>query len=79
MQKDLEIFNLIEDKNSDAQNKYFKIRAERTDLINKRSKFNYFGFHISNPLLKILRNILLKRFVKNKHFIQNYLGKIYKL
>ena len=74
-----EIFNLIEDKNSDAQNKYFKIRAERTDLINKRSKFNYFGFHISNPLLKILRNILLKRFVKNKHFIQSYLGKIYKL
>jgi len=51
---------------------------ERTNLINKRSKFNYFGFHISNPLVKILRNELLKRLVKNKNFINSYLGKVYK-
>ena len=49
----------------------------RTNLINKRSKINYFGFHIANPSLKILRNFFLKRLVKNKNFIQNYLGKIY--
>ena len=73
-----EIFDLISNNHSDIQNEYFKNRVERTNLINKRSKFNYFGFHISNPLLKILRNELLKRLVKNKNFIQGYLGKIYK-
>ena len=55
-----------------------KIELERTNLINKRSKFNYFGFHISNSLLKILRNKFLKSLVKNKSFIHSYLGKIYK-
>ena len=73
-----EIFDLISNNHSDIQNEYFKNRVERTNLINKRSKFNYFGFHISNPLLKILRNEFLKRLVKNKNFIQSYLGKIYK-
>jgi salicylate hydroxylase len=73
-----EIFELISDNHPDIQNKYFKHREERINLINKRSKFNYFGFHISNPLLKILRNEFLKRLVKNKKFVNNYLGKIYK-
>ena len=73
-----EIFELISDNNTDIQNEYFKKRVERTNLINKRSKLNYFGFHITNPLLKTLRNFFLKRLVKNKNFIQNYLGKIYK-
>ena len=73
-----EIFDLISNNHSDIQNEYFKNRVERTNLINRRSKFNYFGFHISNPLLKILRNQLLKRLVKNKNFIHSYLGKIYK-
>ena len=73
-----EIFELVSDNHADIQNEYFKNRVERTNLINKRSKFNYFGFHISNPLLKILRNKLLKRLVKNKNFIHSYLGKIYK-
>ena len=72
-----EIFKLISDNNKDLQNKYFKKRLERTNLINKRSKINYFGFHIANPLLKILRNFFLRRLVRNKNFIQNYLGKIY--
>jgi len=73
-----ETFELISNKDKDMQNKYFKNRTERTNLINKRSKFNYFGFHIVNPLLKILRNFFLKRLVKNKNFIQIYLGKIYR-
>lgn len=73
-----EIFDLISDNHPDIQNEYFKNRVERNNLINKRSKLNYFGFHISNPLLKILRNQLLKRLIKNKSFIQSYLGKIYK-
>ncbi len=73
-----EIFELISDNNTDIQNEYFKKRVARTNLINKRSKFNYFGFHITNPLLKTLRNFFLKRLVKNKNFIRSYLGKIYK-
>ena len=73
-----EIFNLINDNHPDIQNEYFKNRLERTNLVNKRSKFNYFGFHISNPLLKIFRNEILKRLVKNRNFIHSYLGKIYK-
>ena len=73
-----EIYELFKDDHADNQNEYFKKRVERTNLINKRSKLNFFGFHISNPLLKILRNFFLKRLVKNKNFIQSYLGKIYK-
>ena len=73
-----EIFDLISNNHTDLQNEYFKNRTERTNLVNKRSKFNYFGFHISNPLLKIFRNEILKRLVKNRNFIHSYLGKIYK-
>ena len=73
-----EIFELIKNNHLEIQDQYFNHREQRTNLIYKRSKINYFGFHITNPLLKILRNFFLKRFVKNKNFIQNYLGKIYK-
>ena len=73
-----EIFGLIRDNHPDIQNEYFKNRVERTNLINNRSKFNYFGFHISNPFLKIFRNKVLKILVKNKNFINSYLGKVYK-
>jgi len=73
-----EIFELVSGNHADIQNEYFKNRVERTNLINKRSKFNYFGFHISNPLLKIFRNKVLKILVKNKNFINSYLGKVYK-
>ena len=44
---------------------------ERINLINKRSKFNYYGFHISNPILKIFRNKILKSLVNNKRFINS--------
>ena len=73
-----EIFELISNNHGDVQSEYFKNRKRRTDLISKRSKFNYFGFHISNPLLKIFRNKVLKILVKNKNFINSYLGKVYK-
>ena len=73
-----EIFNLIKDNNPDIQNVYFNNRIERTNLIIKRSKFNYFSFHISNSILKIFRNRILKVLLKNKKFINSYLGKVYK-
>ena len=73
-----ELFNLLSNNDKNIQNLYFKKRLEKTNKISKRSKFNYFGFHISNPLLEILRNFFLKRLVINKNFIKSYLGKIYK-
>ena len=73
-----ELFNLLSENKKNIQNLYFKKRLKKTNQINKRSKFNYFAFHISNHLLEILRNFFLKRLVKNKNFIQSYLGKIYK-
>ena len=73
-----ELFNLLSENKKNIQNLYFKKRLKKINQINKRSKFNYLGFHISNPLLEILRNFFLKRLVKNKNFIQSYLGKIYK-
>ena len=73
-----EIFNLIKDNHADIPNVYFKNRKEKTNLINKRSKINYFGFHISNSILKIFRNSILKIIVKNNKFIKSYLGEIYK-
>jgi len=53
-------------------------RMERTKMINRKSKFNYFAFHLSNPLLIWIRNTLMKYLVKNNKFINSYLGKIYK-
>ena len=73
-----ELFNLLNENKKNIQNLYFKKRLKKIKQISKRSKFNYFGFHISNSLLEILRNFFLKYLVKNKNFIQSYLGKIYK-
>jgi len=53
-------------------------RIKRTKMIDRKSKFNYFIFHLSNPLLVWIRNTLMKYVVKNDKFINSYLGKIYK-
>jgi len=53
-------------------------RIKRTKMIDQKSKFNYFAFHLSNPLLIWTRNTLMKYLVKNNKFINIYLGKIYK-
>jgi salicylate hydroxylase len=47
-------------------------------MIDRKSRLNYFIFHLSNPLIIFVRNILMRYLVKNKKFINNYLGKIYK-
>jgi salicylate hydroxylase len=47
-------------------------------MINRKSKLNYFIFHLSNPLMSGARNLLMKYLVKNNKFINSYLGKIYK-
>ncbi len=70
-----ELFKSIE--NSTQQN-FFKNRVYKTKMVNIRSKFNQFAFHLSNPFTIFVRNIFLKRLVKNKKFLESYLGKIYK-
>ena len=59
-------------------NQFNNKRIKRTKMIDWKSKFNYFAFHISNPFLVLVRNVLMKYLVKNNKFINNYLGKIYK-
>ena len=59
-------------------NQFNDERIKRIKMINIKSKFNYFAFHLSNPLIILIRNIIMSYLVKNKKFIYNYLGKIYK-
>ena len=59
-------------------NNFYDIRLKRTKMINSRSNFNQFAFHLSNPIMIIFRNIFLKLLTKNKKFLESYLGKIYK-
>jgi len=73
-----DLFNLLKSNNEYAHNIYFKNRSRRVKIIKKRSDFNFFAFHISNTLLQKARNMILKILVKNKSFINSYLGKVYK-
>jgi len=58
--------------------KFSHERNKRTKMIDLKSKINYFAFHLSNSLLILIRNALMKYLVKNYKFINGYLGKIYK-
>ena len=73
-----ELFNILKGNNEDAHDIYFKNRSRRIKIVKKRSNFNFFVFHISNPFIQKIRNIVLKRLVKSKSFIYNYLGEVYK-
>ena len=61
-----------------GSNNFINQRIKRTKMINKRSKINYFVFHLSNPFMTYIRDLAMKILVKNKRFTDNYLGKIYK-
>ena len=71
-------YELFKDIENNTESNFFKNRVKKTKMVNVRSKFNQFAFHLSNPLTTLLRNIFLKRLVKNKKFLEGYLGKIYK-
>ena len=70
-----ELFVCIE---NNSNTNFFKNRVNKTKMVNNRSKLNQLAFHLSNPLTVYLRNIFLKKLVKNKSFLENYLGKIYR-
>jgi salicylate hydroxylase len=73
-----DLFNLLKENNKDAHSLYFNSRSRRVKIIKKRSDFNFFAFHISNPLIQKVRNTFLKILLKNKSFVNGYLGKVYK-
>ena len=61
--------------NSDS---YYEKRGLKIKEVNWRSKLNHFAFHLSNPMIVLFRNLILKILVNNKNFLNNYLGRIYK-
>jgi len=69
-----ELFDSIINK----KNNFYDDRVVKVKMINNRSKLNQFAFQISNPIIVFFRNISLKILTKNKKFLENYLGKIYK-
>ena len=69
-----EVYEEIENKTCN----YYQKRQKKIKSVYFRSIINYFTFHLSNPLTIIFRNIIIKYLVKNKKFLENYLGKIYK-
>ena len=69
-----QLFNDLIDNSSN----YYKIRVSKTKKINNRSLINHFTFHLANPINVFFRNIFLKYLSKNKSFLENCLGKIYK-
>ena len=73
MEKSNEVNDLLNHKNSIYKDKISKIL-----LVNKRSKLNHFAFHLTNPIIILIRNIVLKFLSKNKKFLESYLGKIYR-
>ncbi len=69
-----ELFNnIINNKDN-----FYENRVSKVKMVNYRSKINQFAFHLSNPLIIFFRNIFLKILTKNKKFLENYLGRIYK-
>tara|TARA_B100000902_G_scaffold378607_1_gene412023 strand:- start:913 stop:2058 length:1146 start_codon:yes stop_codon:yes gene_type:complete len=70
-------YELFESIENNTQKNFFKKRVSTAKMINNRSKFNQFAFHLSSPLTTFLRNIFLKKLVKNRKFLEFYLGKIY--
>jgi salicylate hydroxylase len=69
-----ELYKNFENENSQFNNE----RIKRTKMIDRKSRLNYFAFHLSNPLIIFVRNLLMRYLVKNRKFIDSYLGKIYK-
>jgi salicylate hydroxylase len=69
-----ELFDNITNNKSN----FYDNRIAKVKMINNRSKLNQFAFHASNPVIVFFRNVSLRVLTKNKKFLENYLGKIYK-
>ena len=69
-----ELYHNLENKND----QFNKERIKRTNMIDRKSRLNYFAFHLSSPLMQFFRNLIIRYLVKNKRFINSYFGKIYR-
>jgi len=56
----------------------YKKRIDKISSVNLRSKINHFAFQLSSPVIIFFRNLILRYLSKNKKFLENYLGKIYR-
>ena len=56
----------------------YKKRIDKISTVNLRSKINHFAFQLSSPVIIFFRNLILRYLSKNKKFLENYLGKIYR-
>ena len=74
----IELFQILEKDIRNKQSLYFTNRLKRVIIISKRSNFNYFVFHLSNRILVIFRNLVLKNIINSKKFIDKYLGKVFR-
>ena len=65
-------------ENITNSNNIYKDTVSKILLVNKRSKLNHFAFHLTNPIIILIRNLVLRYLSKNKKFLESYLGKIYR-
>tara|TARA_Y100000590_G_scaffold26743_1_gene30109 strand:+ start:12079 stop:13212 length:1134 start_codon:yes stop_codon:yes gene_type:complete len=72
-----ELFNLILENKKNIKNLYFKKRLKKTNIVNNRSKLNYFSFHLSNSLIVKIRNFIIKKISKSDKYLNYYLRNIY--
>jgi salicylate hydroxylase len=68
-----DLYNMFEN----GGDRFFNKMSKRVKKINRRSKFNNFAFHLSSTWMTFIRNFLMIYLVKNKKFLNTYLGKIY--
>jgi salicylate hydroxylase len=73
----MELFEILQSNKSEKEKEYFENRLKRSEMIIKRSKFNYFAFHLKSNFFIWFREIILKRAIKNKNFIDSYLGRVF--
>ena len=73
-----ELFKIFEKDNKNKQDTYFANRLERVELINKRSNFNFFAFHLSSFAFVKIRNFVLRKLIFNKKFIDSFLGRVFR-
>jgi len=74
----IEVAHELYENFENESNQFNYERIERTKMIDRKSRLNYFAFHLSNSLMSGIRNLIMRYLVKNKKFINSYLGKIYK-
>ncbi len=72
-----ELFNLILENKKNIKNLYFKKRLKKTNIVNNRSKLNYFSFHLSNSLIVKIRNFIIKKISQSDKYLNYYLRNIY--